>query len=101
MMLQSCHHKGDTPDGLMSHKQMVDFLTEAYIIESLYAVANNYNYTTIDTDAIDNYAELLIRQGVTAEQVNASLAYYSEHFDEYATIQDEVTARVDSMIAAE
>lgn len=98
VLLCGCH--GDAlPKGVMDHEQMVGLLTEAYVLESLYAVENEFDYTALDTAAMEGYEELLSRRGLTRELVDSSMAYYTKHLDEYASIHDEVVARLDSMRA--
>ena len=42
------------------------------------------------------YDDILKRQQITREQVEASFAYYAEHPDEYIPVLDTVIARIES-----
>lgn len=83
------------PDGVLDHDQMVDFLTDAYLLEGYYAVETNYNFDTVSPDFARAYDDILERHGITREQVDASLEYYSRNPEPYNAISKEVEARID------
>ena len=94
LALVSCGHKA-LPDGVLNEAQMVDFLSEAYLIEGFYAVETRYNYDTLADQARADYEALLRKQGIKEEQVAASFDYYAHHTDAYAKIHKRVVDRLD------
>ena len=90
-MLPACHNDR-IPDGILDHQQMVDFLTDAYLIEGYCAIETRYNFDSLTPEMLYAYDEILAEQGITREQVEASLVYYSNHPDKYLTIHEDVAA---------
>ena len=94
LLAASCGSKR-LPKGVMTEEQMVEFLSEAYLIEGFYAVETNFNHDTLAEQAQADYAELLKRCELTPEQVEASFAYYADHTMQYAAIHQRVVKRLD------
>ena len=90
-LLSACHHE-TRPDNVLSHDQMVRFLTEACRIEGRNAVSSHYRFDVLSNEAVISYDSLLRAMGVEQQQVDTSLAYYSAHLDEYQPILDSVAA---------
>ncbi|MBQ9546142.1 MAG: DUF4296 domain-containing protein [Bacteroidales bacterium] len=86
------------PFGVMSKEQMVDFLSEAYLIESFYAIETNHNYDKLKPEIVNSYRELLKRQGLTERQFERSINYYMRHPEEYKEIHQQVVDRLDSQV---
>ena len=83
------------PEGVLGHDQMVDFLTDAYLLEGYYAVETNYTFDTIAPEFARAYDDLLEYHGISRDEVEASLDYYSRHPEPYNAICKEVEARID------
>lgn len=83
------------PEGVLDHDKMVDFLTDAYLLESYYAVETNYNFDSISPDFVRAYDDILERHGITSDEVETSLDYYSHNPELYNAISREVEARID------
>lgn len=88
-LLSACH-SDRLPDGILDHQQMVDFLTDAYLIEGYCAIETRYNFDSLTPEMLYAYDEILAEQGITREQVEASLVYYAEHPDKYLSIHEDV-----------
>lgn len=90
-LLAACHNDRQ-PDGILDHQQMVDFLTDAYIIEGYCAIETRYNFDSLTPEMLYAYDDILAEQGITREQVEASLVYYANHPDKYLSIHEDVAA---------
>lgn len=80
------------PDGVIEHDRMVPLLVDIYLVEAYYAVKTNYNYDTLSPDMLRAYDDVLAEHGVTPDDLEASLAYYSEHAELYNAIHRDVVA---------
>lgn len=94
LLATACHHN-NMPDGVMDSQQMVDFLSEAYLLEGDYAIESQFQYQSNSTTAMQAYDSLLSVQGLTQVEVEKSLEYYSYHLEEYKAIMDSVVARLE------
>ena len=97
-LLVSCR-SGERPADVLDAPQMVDFLADAYLLEGFYAVESQYRYDAMTAEVLRAYDDILEKHGVSREQMEHSFAYYSEHPELYAPIQDSVLARIESVIA--
>lgn len=95
----SCN--GGMPKEVMTEQQMVDFLSEAYLIEGFYAIETGYRYESLSDEIIASYQRLLSEQGLTQEQFEKSMDYYMHHSDRYEAIHQQVVERLDGMVPAE
>ena len=84
------------PEGVLTADRMADFLSEAYLLEGFYAIESGYAYDEVSPEVLRAYDDILKRQHITREQVEASFAYYAEHPDEYIPVLDTVIARIES-----
>ena len=90
-MLAAC--KSDNlPEGILDQQQMVDFLHEAYLLEGYCAIETRYNFDSLTPEMIYAYDDIFAAQGITRDQVEASLAYYVNHPEEYSAIHEAVAA---------
>lgn len=90
----ACTHKG-LPEGIMTHDQMVDFLTDAYMLEGFYAVETQYRYDALSDEVIRVYDSILNAQGLDRETVEKSLEYYGTHPEAYKKVHEEVLDTLD------
>lgn len=95
VLLAGCQHKG-SPKGILSEPQMVDFLTDAYLLEGFYAIETQYRYDVVTPDVLRKYDSILSVHGITREEVERSLDYYTQHLDRYQVIQDSVLNRLEN-----
>lgn len=98
-MLCACGRQ-KLPEGVLDNESMTAFLTEAYTLESYNAIRSKSDNDSLSADVRAAYDEILRRNGITKEEVEASLEYYGNHPDEYRTILDEVAKRLDSNVEA-
>lgn len=94
LLLAGCRQEG-LPEGVASEERMVDFLTEAYQLEGYYAVETRYRYDVLPEGVAQRYDSLLDAQGLTREEAERSLDYYSQHLDAYQRIHDSVVVRLE------
>ncbi|MBQ9417982.1 MAG: DUF4296 domain-containing protein [Bacteroidales bacterium] len=97
VLLSASCQSSKRPEGVLDAEQMSAFLTEAYLLEGYYSVATHYAYDSLPQPLEGAYAALLDSLGISRQQVEASLTYYAEHASDYATIQEEVAARLDTL----
>lgn len=76
------------PDGVLDGKAMASFLSDAYLLESFYAVETHYSYDAMSPEVLRAYDDILAKHHLSREDIERSLDYYSEHPDQYAAIQD-------------
>lgn len=89
------------PADLIPADRMVDFLTDAYLLEGFYAVESEYRYDALTPDVVRAYDDILARHGIDKEAVERSFHYYAEHPDLYQSIHDSVIARLESDMTEE
>ncbi len=95
LLLVACG-SGRRPADVMSHDRMVDFLADAYLLEGFYAVETQYRYDVLPDHVLRSYDSILLLHGVTRQDVERSIQYYSRHLDEYENIHNEVVARLEA-----
>ena len=89
-LLASCRN-GERPADVVDAPQMVDFLSDAYLLEGFYAVETQYRYDALPAEVLRAYDDILAKHHLTREQVEHSFAYYSEHpelYDQYITTSE-------------
>lgn len=99
-MMVSCH-SGGLPSGVLDARQMVAFLSDAYLLEGFYAVESQYRYDTMSPEVLRAYDDILAKHNISREQAEKSFAYYSEHPELYAPIQDSVLAIIERVSNAD
>ena len=95
IMLVACH-SDKLPNGILDQQQMTSFLREAYLLEGYCAIETRYNFDSLTPNMIYAYDDILAAQGITREQVEASLAYYARHPEEYKAIHEAVAAELEA-----
>lgn len=95
MFFCSCHHDEKLPEGIMDTSEMIDFMTDVYILEGYFAIENNHNYDTVSPEALRAYDEMLRKHGVNREQADSSLGYYAERPELFAEINDAALRRLE------
>jgi hypothetical protein len=95
LLFVSCN-KDKRPADVMDEQQMVDFLSEAYLLEGFYAVESGYQYDALTPQMLRAYDSILAAQGLDRETVEKSFDYYVTHLDTYQVIQDSVLARIEA-----
>ena len=100
VLLAACH-RGSRPEGVLDAPQMVDFLSDAYLLEGFYAVETQYRYDALPAEVLGAYDDILKKHHLTREQVEQSFAYYAEYPELYAPIQDSVLARIEREASAD
>lgn len=99
-VLVSC--RGDeVPEDVMGEERMASFLQEAYLIEGFYAVESNFHYDTLQPEMLGAYDSLLSRYGLSREEFEQSVDWYTAHPKVYKRVHDTVLARLDRELAAE
>lgn len=94
LTVAACRHEG-RPADVMTHEQMVSFLTDAYLLEGFYAVETQYRYDALTPEVLHSYDSILQVHALTRDDVERSLDYYTRHLDEYQAIHEEVVARLE------
>ncbi|MBQ0015609.1 MAG: DUF4296 domain-containing protein [Bacteroidales bacterium] len=91
-----CLSCGGRPADLLSEQQMVDFLTEAYLIEGFYGIETGYHYDELTPEIIGSYEELLDRKGISRDRFERSVKYYmSKQPEQYKHIHDMVVEQLE------
>ena len=70
-------------------------------VGGFYAIETQYRYDAMPAEVLRAYDDILDKHHVTREQVEHSFAYYAEHPDLYAPIQDSVLARIEQVTATD
>ena len=99
VLLGSCNRNG-VPEGVMDASTMTAFLQEAYLIEGFYSIETEFRYDSLHAEMVASYDSLLCRYGLSREDFERSVDYYSRHPHEYALIHKQVIAALDSTLAA-
>ena len=94
----SCNRE-KLPEGVMDEARMVDFLTEAYKLESFYVVECGFKYDIFSGEIVATYDSLMAAQGVTREAFERSIDYYSHHPEAYESIHNQVVSRLDDELS--
>lgn len=95
LICSACRHDG-LPEGVLDAPAMTEFLADAYLLEGFYAIETQYRYDRLTDEVIRYYDSILERHGITREQVERSLDYYTAHPDAYQAIHDSVVVRLEA-----
>lgn len=94
LALASCRDKNQVrvPDPLLTEQQMIDLMTDAYLIE---AVLNQKKTTGLDVSQLQQtyYDQLFEHYGITDSIFEANMDYYSHDLATLERIMDSVTTR--------
>lgn len=93
-LLTACRNE-KRPADVMSQEQMAAFLADAYLLEGFYAIETQYRYDALTPEVLHSYDSILDVHGLTREDVERSLDYYTDHLDEYQTIHEQVVASLE------
>ena len=96
----SCRNDS-VPAGVMDAPTMTAFLKEAYLLEGFYAIETEFRYDSLHAEMMASYDSLLDRYGLTREDFERSIEYYSRHPRAYQVIHEQVVADLDSILAAD
>lgn len=96
ILLMAACSSNSRPEGILDQQQMTDFLREAYLLEGYCAIETRYIFDSLTPEMIYAYDDILAEQGITREQVEASLAYYANHPEEYTAIHEAVAAELEA-----
>lgn len=99
LLLSACHHR-QQPSDVLPQETMVDFLCDAYLLEGYYALETQYRFDRVPVDLMPSYDSILALHGLTREQVERSLDYYTAHLDIYRQMHDSVIARLEAELEA-
>lgn len=83
-----------TPDYVIPHDKMVDLLVDIHIGESVVDV----NRREYGTDSLKKTLKqsVLLKHGITQEQLDTSLVWYGHNLEEYLEVYDDVIARLEA-----
>ena len=99
-LFYACHHER-IPADVMQPDTMVNFLTEAYLLEGFYAIESNYQYQEVAPQIQASYDSLLSKYHVTGDDFNRSVDYYTRHPELYDTIHARAIRRLDRQVETE
>lgn len=91
--LISCK-RDQLPDGILNEQQMVDFLTDAHLLESYYSITTNFHYEERANEIAASYDELFEKHHTTRAIVDSSRSYYLHHPDLYNAIYEQVLENI-------
>lgn len=86
----------DTPEYVVPHDKMVDLLVDIHIGESVVDV-NRRDYRNDSLKKVLKQS-ILLKHGVTQQQLDTSLVWYGHHLEEYLDVYDDVIARLENEI---
>lgn len=95
LLLVACHHREQVD--VLPPDRMVDFLCDAYVLEGYYASETQFRYDVVSSDMLHRYDSILDCYGLTANQVQQSLDYYSQHLELFQAIHDSVVVRLEAL----
>ena len=96
----ACRHD-EIPADVMDAPTMTAFLKEAYLLEGFYAIETEFRYDSLNAEMIASYDSLLDRYGLTREDFERSIDYYTRHPRAYQVIHERVVAGLDSLLNTE
>jgi len=99
LLLSACR-SDKVPADVMDEQKMASFLQEAYLLEGFYAVETGFHYDTLQPEMIASYDSLLVSYGLSRDDFERSVDWYTHHPNIYQRIHDSVLARFDRQIAA-
>lgn len=82
------------PEGILNEEQMVDFLTDAHLLESYYSITTNFHYEERAAEIAASYDELFEKHHTTRAIVDSSRSYYLHHPDLYNDIYEQVLENI-------
>lgn len=94
LLFAACRHEGQSAE-VLDQERMTAFLCDAYLLEGYNAVETHYRFDSVSVESLRGYDSILDLHGLTREQVEQSLDYYTAHLDLYQAINDSVVARLE------
>lgn len=88
--LASCGEKTVVPDNIIQPDQMTEILAEAYLIEGYFSQITHFRYDTLHENMAACYDSLFSKYGISSDDFDSSIAWYSQHPDIFSPIQDSV-----------
>lgn len=98
LLLGACN-RTQRPDDVLDADAMVNVQTDLYLIEGVYAAESQYRFDTVSPEITGAVDAVLKKHHISREQMEKSLDYYSKHPDEYKTIQEKISTRIDKLTA--
>lgn len=83
--------------GVLDANTMTEVLTDLYLLEGYYAIESQYRFDSMSPELLSACDTLLEKHHVTRENVEKSFDYYSQHPEEYKSIQEDVAARLEQL----
>ncbi len=96
----SACHRNLRPDDVIDPETLVNVQTDLYLIEGYYAIQSQYSFDSVPPEVAGAIDAVFKEHHVSREQMEKSFDYYSQHPDEYKTIQQEITERIEKIIAS-
>lgn len=99
LLLFSCSQKQDTielPQGVLNHQEMVTLITDIEITQGYLRIQQAIEDTILRSKAFKDkhYLQIFNKHGVSAEQFNQSVAFYSNHPVEFEKIYADVITAI-------
>lgn len=85
------------PEGVMDEETMVSFLTDAYLLESYYALTTDFHYEELAPDVAKSYDDLFAKHHTSRDNYEKSMNYYTHHNDQYNKICQRVMDNLNEM----
>ncbi|GET30374.1 DUF4296 domain-containing protein [Prolixibacter sp. SD074] len=95
-LLASCSNSNKVPEGILSHKQMVDLLVDIHLSEAINGQRFRLDKTTKNFSN-DLYFSICKKHGVDPDVFAQSVLYYGKHPKQYDVIYDQVLNRLNEM----
>ncbi|MBR1835291.1 MAG: DUF4296 domain-containing protein [Bacteroidales bacterium] len=93
-LMGACRDDKVPPD-VMDEEQMTSFMQDAYLLEGYYAVGTGFMYDTMNAEMIASYDTLLTSRGLTSDDFQRSMEWYSRHPEIFQRVHDTILARFD------
>ncbi len=100
MLFCGCRHE-QRPADVMDEAEMVSFLKDAYLLEGFFAIESGFQYDSLHNEMVAAYDSLLVSHGLTREDFERSVDYYTRHPHDYQLIHQQVVDALDSAINAQ
>ena len=97
--LASGCHSDKRPSDVMDEETMAQFLQEAYLLEGFYGIETSFQYDTLYPEILASYDSLLSGYGLTREDFERNIDWYTRHPHIYQRIHDTVLTRFDRQLA--
>jgi len=85
-LLATACHRSSLPDGVMDKEKMAEFMADMFMLEAYNNFTHPLDHDTLNLQVAKAFDDLLANHGISREEAEASIDYYSNNPEEYEKV---------------